>query len=350
MAKKRPNGYWPNIDNCIAEAKAAMKKEGWETLPRGDVLEENGYGTLVYAITTYHGGMHAFRKHIGEQPLRREDGLWKDLAYALKEARAAMRKEGWAELPASTVLKEKGYGALIGAIMRYHGGFHKFRKHLRQQQLRREQGIWKNLDYVIQEAREAMRKEGWTYLPGKELLCKRGYGSLSSSITKYHGGFWKFRTLLGQENDRSAVGAWKDPTYTIAQARKAIKKEGWSTLPRQDVLSRQGYGGLAGAIARHHGGMHAFRKLVGEQPKKRESGVWQDLTYTINQAISVMQKEQWTRLPAADVLADRGYSSLNNAIKNYHGGYPVFREKLNAALGRNPGKDHLEEIIREYMK
>jgi hypothetical protein len=284
MSKSKPDGYWKNLENCMSEALNAMAAEGWTRLPGEKKLRAHRYCMISAAITKYHGGMHEFRKHLRQQSLRREDGLWKDLAYAIQQAREAMKKEGWKQLPGEDVMRKCGYGSLIQAIHTYHDGIRLFRKYLGQEQLEREKGSWLSFDYTLQQAHEAMHKEGWTTLPSQLALAAKGYSSLSVAIVKYHGG------------------------------------------------------------------MHEFRKHLGQESLQRQSGIWKDLSYTIQQAKEAMTREGWNTLPTQDTLATKGYSSLGRAISTYHGGFPAFRAKLNAALGINPGKEQLEEIIKEYLK
>jgi superoxide dismutase len=350
MSKSKPDGYWKSLENCVAEAKSAMEKEGWETLPGGDVLIEKGYSSLSTAISQYHGGYHAFRKILGQEQLKREDGVWKDLHYALQQAREAMEKEGWKTLPGPETLKKRGYSSFALAISKYHGGMHTFRKALGQEQLQRERGAWKDITYVIQQAKEAMEKEGWEKLPGYQVLEDKGYGALNNAIQKHHGGMNALRKLLGQEQLKREGGIWKDLKYTLQQAREAMQKEGWKTLPAENGLYKRGYSSLSRAIVTYHCGFHQFRKLLGQEQLIRERGVWKDITYAIQQAREAMHKEGWTALPSGRVLTEKGYSSLLTAIYKYHGGLSVFRDKLNEALGINPGKEQLEEIIKEYLK
>ncbi|MEK6878120.1 MAG: hypothetical protein AABY22_00850, partial [Nanoarchaeota archaeon] len=61
----------------------------------------------------------------------------------------------------------------------------------------RKHGVWKSLDFVIEEAKKIMKIEGWSEFPGEKSLSKN-YSSIAHAISKYHGGFPAFRQLLNE--------------------------------------------------------------------------------------------------------------------------------------------------------
>ena len=175
MSKKKPNGYWSNVDNIVSEARKAMAENGWDYLPGNDVLNDKGYGGLGTAISKHQGGYHKFRELLGQEQKRIVDGTWKNLEYTIVETKRIMVENGWNELPSTGTLREKGYGSLVSGIKKHHGGFPKFRKLLGQEQLRKENGTWNSVEYILSEARKAMQEQGWEYLPGDKTLRKKGY-------------------------------------------------------------------------------------------------------------------------------------------------------------------------------
>src|SRR3989344_5505816 len=196
---------------------------------------------------------------------------WKDLDYALKKAKKIMKRENWNELPNALLLRERGYNGLTSAIDRYFG-FHKFRDALGEKQRKIKDGSWKNLEFTLKQAKESMKKENWEELPSSDVLSKYGYSYLVSAITKYHKGFHKFRKLLGQKQKISEPGLWIDLGYTIKEITKVMKKRRWAELPSSDILHKLGYNPLIYAISKYHGGFHKFRKLLGQEQKKIQSG------------------------------------------------------------------------------
>jgi len=159
-----------------------------------------GYGALCRAITKYHGGFHKFRELLGLQPLQNVSRVWKDLEDALQQAQHVMDQHDFETLPGSTVLKRLGYSGLSNAITLYHGGFHKFREKLGCDQVQRQPGLWKSLDYALEQSQEVLDTHGFETLPSQRELQKLGYSSLSVALVKYHGGLVRIRELLAEQN------------------------------------------------------------------------------------------------------------------------------------------------------
>ncbi len=196
-------------------------------------------------------------------------GYWPNIDNGVTEARKIIKKHRFKTLPAAKVLQDLGYSALCGAIARYYGGFHNFRKHLGEPPQRLEQGTLKNLEYCVHQSREIMQKHDFKRLPRHEVLIKLGYSSLINAIHSYHGGFYNFRKILGEEEKRRKLGTWKDHSYGLQQAQKVIAEHGLSSLPNDEKLREMGYGALAKAITVHYGGFREFRALLGEVQKRR---------------------------------------------------------------------------------
>jgi hypothetical protein len=301
------------------------------------VIDENGYGGLAHAISMYHGGFAKFRAMLGQENMQ---GRWKDLEYTIQQLEHAMHEEGWKTLPCQDVLNQNGYSSIASAINRHHGGFVKFRQILGQEG---PMGRWKDINYTIKRAQQALQKEGWAILPSLDVLEDNGYSGLGAAIIRYHGGFPAFRKILGQE---TMLERWKNRKYAKEQALQAMQKERWETLPGAVILEKKGYSRLYSAIREYHGGLPAFRNMLGQE---NPLGRWKDINYTIRQAQQALLKEGWTMLPTSHVLNDRGYSSLGYAISTYHGGFPAFREMLTKSQGQPTHKEHLENLLRDYV-
>ena len=54
------------MDYVLSCAEEAVKLHGWGELPGQNILNKCGYGSLVYAIYNYHGGLVAFREMLNE--------------------------------------------------------------------------------------------------------------------------------------------------------------------------------------------------------------------------------------------------------------------------------------------
>jgi len=270
---RRPNGYWQDPENIIAEAEKAMQEQGWKIIPGSITLRKHGYTPLATA-TKYHGGFTGLRKLLGQQRLRREDGLWKTQEYILQQARELLQKEGWTTIPGATTIREHGYSSLVQAADKFHGGLPGLRKLLGQEErLQTKAGLWQNQEYLIQQAEEAMQKQGWKTLPSAANLRKQGYSRIAQAAHKYHNGITELRKLLGQEQRlRREDRFWHNQDNLIAQAQQAMEEQGWPTLPGQRILTKNGYGSLV-TSARLHGGIPELRKLLeqhSQQPSEQE--------------------------------------------------------------------------------
>ena len=192
-------------------------------------------------------------------------GYWMNVENALLEVKRIMKKEGWKNFPGQKTLDDRGYSGLSNGIVKYHGGFHKVRELLGEEQV---YGNWKKKDYALAQANRIMQKEGWTELPCTNILCERNYSSLVHAIHKYYGGMTGFRKLLGQKQRKVPNGSWQSLDYTLVEAQKIIEREGWDNLPGADTLSVKGYARLSNSISKHHGGFPHFRGLL----QQRKSG------------------------------------------------------------------------------
>lgn len=278
------------------------------------------------------------------------NGTWKSLEYTIERAKAAMQKHEWTTLPSAHFLHRHAYSAITHGIVKYHGGFHYFRvHHLKEENLKRPSGIWKSATYAVKQAKATMKKEGWTKIPSRAALYAHGYSSLATAIHVYHGGFRHFRlTKMKETSIIAKSGSWESIKYTVAQARLAMKRERWQTLPGGGELRKRGYSTLDSAIIKNHGGHHYFRTHhLKQQPLKAPEGVWTNQEYVLQQAVTIMKKERWQTLPGGQILRQK-YSGFCGAIDKYHGGLPAFRAILDKKLDIPSDKDRLEDLLRDY--
>jgi len=196
---KKPQGYWQQKENIFHEVRQAMEEQKWTILPPEDILRKNGYNSLTFAITKYHGGIQTIRTTLGQTNPEKPKGYWKSLDNTIAEATKAMTKHNWKTLPPSDELKKYGYSSLYGAITKYHGGLNQFRTKLGQTNPdTKPNGYWKSLDNALKEAQQTMQQHEWDTLPSSNQLTKHGYSSLGRAIYTYHGGMQTFRKLLAE--------------------------------------------------------------------------------------------------------------------------------------------------------
>jgi len=264
ISTRKPPGYWQQEENVIAEVSKVMQQHRWHTLPTQQELKKHGYSSLNNAITTYHGGLNKFREKLGYQNFEKPKGYWQSFDNAIAEAQKAMQKHNWDTLPSARELRKHRYSALNSAINKYHGGLNQFRTTLGQTNPEKPKGYWKSLDNTIAEALKSMEEHSWETLPSCHELDKNGYSALTNALKKYHGGFQTFRTKLGQQNTTKQNGYWQQEENTIAEAKKAMQKHEWNTLPSENELQKYGYYSLNSSISKYYGGILNFRKLLTE--------------------------------------------------------------------------------------
>ncbi|MDO8508090.1 MAG: hypothetical protein Q7S27_00230 [Nanoarchaeota archaeon] len=197
--KNKPRGYWQDINNVFSETQKFLEKHPeYETIPGHDALIKLGYSNLSHAINRYHGGFYKFRVRIGGKA-RYNYGSWKNLEFTLNEAKRCIQELEVSTLPNSLELLKLGYSHLAHSIQRYHGGIRNIREKLGESQKIRKHGLWKDIEYTIQETISFFSKHPeFTTLPSADKLKSLGHGYLASAICRNHGGMDKFRNILSQ--------------------------------------------------------------------------------------------------------------------------------------------------------
>ncbi len=199
--KYKEKGYWDNWKILEKELKEVITEMGH--FPNQEELLERNQSYLIAAMYK-HGGINVVKRKMNYELSRRENGALEDFDVLKKEIEELVGKnpELKGKLPSLRWLQDRGHSSILHAINRHHGGFRKFRDALGEEQTRRESGKWKDFNYASEEALRFMQEEGYEILPGTWTLAKRGYGSLVSAVTKYHGGIVSFRQKLNQSLGR----------------------------------------------------------------------------------------------------------------------------------------------------
>ncbi|MCP6719618.1 MAG: hypothetical protein KJI71_05380 [Patescibacteria group bacterium] len=262
-----------DLDVIKKEIRKIMEEHRFDFIPSQVQLQKLGRYDLSSAISTHHGGFRKFRELMGEEQRKVEPGLWQNEDYAIQRAREVMEELNADTLPSFNSLHNAGYSSLAFAIGQYHGGMTKFRKKLGEENIRAEVGIWRNLDYTLKATEDFMKEHGFDTLPGVWTLNKLNYSSLGAAIQKYHGGFYKFRKILGQQQIRRKDNTWKDPEYAIKQAEEIMQRHGFEELPSERELKKMRCSSLSSAIYRYYGGFRKFRELLRQRqglPSERQ--------------------------------------------------------------------------------
>ena len=84
--------------------------------------------------------------------------------------------------------------------------------------------------------------------------------------------------------------------------------------------------------------------------RKRLINGWQGLEFTLGVARKLLEENSLEDLPSALQLRVKfSRSDLSAAISKYHGGFPVFREKLREYMGHETNQDNLGSLLEEYV-
>ena len=252
-------------------------------------------------------------------------------------------------------LQSMGEASLGAAIARYHRGMRSFRAVLGEEQKEREKGIWKDKQFVIKEAKRVMQENNLETLPGTTVLVRLEESSLAMAITRYHGGFRKFRDDMGQPQLLRENGLWENIRYVLREARAIKAKHGFEQLPGGEALSKLGYSAFLNAVNKYHGGMNNVRRKLGEKLPRTDSMLLRDESYILRQARKIMRQEGFDSLPSWQEIYRRGYASFVNAVNRYHGGIPSIREKLGQEEVKKPKGywdkfSHVEEVLVDLAK
>jgi hypothetical protein len=308
---------WDNLEKIL---KTIIKENGGN-FPSQKYLNQNGYSTVSSAISNYHDGFPNVREKMGYELVRKPNGYWNE-KNTLEEAQKFLEENELKELPSHNKLVSLGYSDLAGAIQD-NGGYSVIRDKLGQKDRQRNSGIWKNQEYVLEQAQLIMEEQGFDVLPSQKILNNLGYGSFVGGVS-HHGGLNNVRRLLGEQVKETPN--WKSLEYTLQKVEEFLEENNLNELPSVKKLTKMGYGALAKGIISHHNGMINFRNKIGMSQQITKKGTW-NLENIIREAEKVKKELNVDTLPCGEILRKNGYSKLASAIsKNY--GFRNLRELL----------------------
>ncbi len=155
---------------------------------------------------------------------------------------------------------------------------------------------------------------------------------------------------LGQNNlNRKPMGYWKDIDNVLLESRKVMSQLGVDELPAHDVLIKEGYSALTGAIGRYHS-YREIRERLDQPPVKKVDSYWNDPQVIESESRGFMQENGFEFFPSRTKLKKLGRYDLLNAIHKYYpGNHRALREKLGQdPSDRGTGYWNLEEnVVRE---
>ena len=343
MAANKTKGKWQQWEN-VKEALVTLESKLGH-FPTQRELADNGLAGVATAITRDYGSINEVAKKLGKISAQRTRGYWKKEENVVNEFNTVVVQLG--HIPNYTELKEIN-NALLSSVEKHYAGYNNFLKKQGLELSRKEEFYWASIDNTIAEARRLMEEHNLESFPNANILQELNATSLNHAIHKYHGGFRKFRLLLGEKPPRIKMGQWKEIDYCIAEAQRIKNELQVDFLPGAQELRKKGYSSFTHAIHKYHGGLGKFREILGEGRLKNQNGIWKDESYTIAQAERFMKENKYTELPSSATLQEKGAGSLLSGIKKYHRGIESFRRKLEERKQVNNPRS-LEAFLEAYV-
>jgi len=357
---RKKMGYDTVFDKKYSTKKGLEKglEEIWKKFPEqeGNIppdnwMRKNGFSNLGASIVRYHGGFLKLRKKFNFEELQRYRGIkldsWKKLSNAI-DLMFRENPEFEGKLPSDPWMRDNGHHGLAKAIRIHHGGFRKVRDKLGQEQLREEDGLFKDFDFVKNKLENIVKDhpEFKGRIPSVNWLQKNGYGSLYSAIYNYHGGYQKVRKKLGVALLVKEDGYWENWNNLTKELDlmwgKHPEKKG--ELPGSWWLRKNGYSSLGQAIIVYHGGSPKVREMLKLGGGCKPMGYWQ-IWENFERELGEVIKELG-HFPKQRELNELHKGGLTNAIKHYYGGFDKVRERFS--LGDNSG-ELVESFLERYV-
>lgn len=277
-------------------------------------------------------------EEMNKMPSRKPFGYWKDFENIKSELNKIKQKLGHFPRCYREIEEHSGKG-ITSSIREYHGNL----KIVAEKMGYNVENKYLDINVLIKELNHIKEQNKLKTIPSEKKLESLGFYNLTHWI-KYHGGYNVVRENAG-EIPRVERGKWKDRNYIIKKAKEFKKKNKFKELPNSHKLEEMGYSSLASAIRIF--GYTNIRRILGEKSSRNPRGIWKSLEYTLKITRQLIIDENIEELPSPDKLKSMN-CSLYHAIYRYHGGYKVFREKLNVYLGKPSNNFQLESMLEKY--
>lgn len=254
MSKRKPRGYWENIDNVILELEPLIKKYG--RLPSNSEMASEGMTSLSRYIAKYHGGAISLAEKIGIKTYDQEAG----------------------------------------------------RKH---------QNTWSK-HLVIKEFKEYIKVNNIDYYPSRYELRDNGsdiYTGITQVFKSYKNFKDVLATENYILNKKPKDSKWSYKE-AIKKLNPIINELGY--FPSSSDLDSLNLSGLRGYISKNNLTEKLKNHFnVKGKPRKytvsRESGYWNDPQNIINELQKIFNT--YGRIPSNKELMELGYGSFHNHIK-----------------------------------
>lgn len=275
---------------------------------------------------------------------RKSKGYWQSWDNLEKELKIVVEKLG--HFPTQEELQDIGLSSVNGAISRgNYGSFQTIAERLGYEANQRTRGYWKDWENINSALDELTKKLGHFPLYDEIKIYNN---ALLRGIEHHHEGYNEVRMKKGYSLSKKDIGYWNDEENVLKELKKFMKKHKFKKVPDADTLTELGASSIRNGI-RKNGGFRHYRELFGEEQMSNNPGTWQSLDYCIEFAKDITKKHGFDSLPGSHITRSLGYLMFNSAVQKYHGGFPVFRERLREYLGESSEGNKLEDFLMEYV-
>ncbi len=263
IIRKDPLIY-ENWNTFEDEMKRAIKENNGE-FPNSKRFCEMKKSFLNRAIS-YHGGFPMVRRKMGYDSARNPIGYNKEWVNIKRDLGKAI-KENNGEFPTQERLAEIGYGYLIRAIAKHHGGIRRVRKKMGCDMLKNIDGYYKKWINFKKDIIKVIKQNNGEF-PTQRILTKLKMSSLSHYAVKYYGGLNMVRKKMGYDINKKPKDYWRDWTNTKRELERVIEENN-GIFPTQERLMEMKKSSLINAIY-YHGGSPQVRERIGYHEQKRQ--------------------------------------------------------------------------------
>lgn len=245
---------------------------------------------------------------------------WRDKNNLIYELQSIVENLG--DFPTVKYLLSNGKNDLVRAIYNHHGGINVVREKMGFKAIQKSTGYWDKWENLVIELQPIIDELG--DFPSSTYLRSIGRSDISGAIHKYHGGFPVVIVKMGFELKERPKHYWEDEKNLIKELQPIIDNLG--DFPSEYYLRLIGRSDLSNAIYNYYGGFPVIREKTGFKLKQKRSGYWKEWENIRNELQPII--DELGDFPYDAYLKSIGRSDLVNAIKKYHGGFPVVREKM----------------------
>ena len=95
-----------------------------------------------------------------------------------------------------------------------------------------------------------------------------------------------------------------------------------------------------------------MREKLGQDLLRKPNGYWKNLGKLCIELERIIESHEELNgnLPSSKWLNDHDYSYITTAVRRYHNGFFVFREKFREYIGLKTESNELENLVKEYIR